>query len=673
MICFEEYIINSANLGKCNPLPDLKNVSYIHAGYEMTDRISMEDRAGIGKGMISTMLPYKLQDGYDRDRKPRKFTAVRLENKYLRAIFLPELGGRLWSLFDKKNNRELLYKNTVFQPANLALRNAWFSGGVEFNVGIKGHNPLTCSPMFAEILTFADGSQQLKMYEYERIREITYSISVCLPEDSELLYIQNRVENTSDDDKYSYWWSNIAVPETDKTRVIVPADETFLSSYNEGQYLVDIIPVPIYEGKDLSYPKNSVRSQDFFYKIPDGEAKWIASVQGDGYGLLQFSDQKMIGRKLFVWGHGKGGRHWGEWLSEEGQSYVEIQAGLARTQLEHLPMKANECWQWTEAYGAVCCDADDAHSENWETAKNSVRNAFCGELSAEAIENRLATVFKKDGDAVSVENVLNGSGWGALENIMREKNGLKPASLFCEYPKDSLNEEQKPWLYLIENGVFPEINPEDEPVSYVSAKEWRELLIKAAEVKGNQQWYALLQLGIHYYIFDEIDNAKAAFEKSVEICETSWGLRNLALIYKNEYGEINKAVDCIAKAVKLNKTCRGILVDCAKMYTDNALDTEWLKVYEELSDEMRNDGRLRLFKAIAHINLEQIDEALEIVNENFVMCDIQEGEVSISHIWRKLYGMKLSRERGITDENEINKLTAELYPLPYCLDFRMHE
>lgn len=163
----------------------------------MTDRITEEERRGIGKGMISTMLPYTLQDGYNRDRKPRAFKAVRVENEYLRAIFLPELGGRLWSLFDKKKGRELLYKNPVFQPANLALRNAWFSGGVEFNVGIKGHNPLTCSPLFAEIITGDDGEQILKMYEYERIREITYSVSVCLPSGPELLYIQNCVENTS--------------------------------------------------------------------------------------------------------------------------------------------------------------------------------------------------------------------------------------------------------------------------------------------------------------------------------------------------------------------------------------------------------------------------------------------------------------------------------------------
>lgn len=160
MIFVDDYTINSANLGPCNPLPDIKNVSYIHAKYKITENVSADEKAGIGKGMISTMLPYKLQDGYDRNRSLRKYKAIFVENKYLRAVFLPELGGRLWSLFDKEGNRELLYKNTVFQPANLALRNAWFSGGIEFNVGIKGHSPLTCSSVFADIVKYTALSLQ---------------------------------------------------------------------------------------------------------------------------------------------------------------------------------------------------------------------------------------------------------------------------------------------------------------------------------------------------------------------------------------------------------------------------------------------------------------------------------------------------------------------------------
>ncbi|MCZ7665985.1 MAG: DUF5107 domain-containing protein [Chloroflexi bacterium] len=45
-------------------------------------------------------------------------------------------------MLHKPSGRELLAKNPVFQPANLALRNAWFSGGIEWNIGAIGHSPL---------------------------------------------------------------------------------------------------------------------------------------------------------------------------------------------------------------------------------------------------------------------------------------------------------------------------------------------------------------------------------------------------------------------------------------------------------------------------------------------------------------------------------------------------
>lgn len=672
MIYCENLIINSADLGDCNPLPDLKNVSYIHAKYETTEKITEKEKSLIGKGMISTILPYKLQDGYNRKKTPRVFKAIRLENEYLKAVFLPELGGRMWSLYDKKANRELVYKNTVFQPANLALRNAWFSGGIEFNVGIKGHNPLTCSPLFAEIHTFQNGESMLRMYEFERIREITYSIDIYLPQKSKLLYIRERIENTSDDNKYAYWWSNIAVPETDDSRIIVPTDESFLSSYNEDKYVVDKITVPVYEGKDISYPKNSVRSQDFFYKIPDENSKWIAAVQGDGRGLLQLSDKKMIGRKLFVWGRGSGGRNWGEWLSEKGQSYIEIQAGLAHTQLEHIPMKAHDIWEWTEAYCAIECDKVAVHGKNWLKAQEAVVKAVDFSMDSVEIDKMLSEVFPKEKE-IKCENIILGSGWGAVENIIRRRQQKESISRYCGFPEKSITKEQEQWLYLLENRKFPGISPEEEPESYVSGDAWRELIEKAADTGGKQQWYALMQLGVFCYIYNEIDNAKSAWEKSLDIRKSAWCFRNLALLFRNEYKNTKKAIEYIKKAVGLKKDCRGIIVDCAKIFTENNLNEQWLEIYDTLSEKLRMDGRIRLYKAIAHMNLYQVDEACSILNDSFEMCDIQEGEVSISHIWQQLYMMKLKKETGITDENILQERTKQVYPLPIHLDFRMHE
>ena len=133
----------------------------------------------MGWGRVNGILPYLLQDGYDRKKKPRAWKAAILENDYIRAVFLPEIGGRLWSLTDKTTGRELLHANPVFQPCNLALRNAWVSGGVEWNVGIIGHTPFTVDAMFAEKLALDDGTPVLRLFQYERIRRLVYRWRQC--------------------------------------------------------------------------------------------------------------------------------------------------------------------------------------------------------------------------------------------------------------------------------------------------------------------------------------------------------------------------------------------------------------------------------------------------------------------------------------------------------------
>ena len=79
MVKFETLTFPAADIGPLNPMPDIKNVSYIHAGYEMTPRVREDEKTYIGKGMIPTMLPYQLQDGYDRNKQMRAFQAAVLE------------------------------------------------------------------------------------------------------------------------------------------------------------------------------------------------------------------------------------------------------------------------------------------------------------------------------------------------------------------------------------------------------------------------------------------------------------------------------------------------------------------------------------------------------------------------------------------------------------------
>ena len=139
----------SADLGSENPLPPLLKDRELHIAQSVDPEVPGEIRQNMTYGHLPNILPYALQDGYNRKRKWRDFRVAVLENEVLRATFLLEFGGRLWSLYHKPSGRELLSVNPVFQPANLALRNAWFSGGVEWNIGTIGHSPFTCAPLFA--------------------------------------------------------------------------------------------------------------------------------------------------------------------------------------------------------------------------------------------------------------------------------------------------------------------------------------------------------------------------------------------------------------------------------------------------------------------------------------------------------------------------------------------
>lgn len=68
MLRWETLAFPAASMGEENPLADIGNMEYIHAGYEVTAQVSEEERSRIGRGMIGTILPYTIQDNFDRVR-----------------------------------------------------------------------------------------------------------------------------------------------------------------------------------------------------------------------------------------------------------------------------------------------------------------------------------------------------------------------------------------------------------------------------------------------------------------------------------------------------------------------------------------------------------------------------------------------------------------------------
>ncbi len=658
----EKLKIPGAEVGKPNPLPDIKNNTYIHATIDIADSIAPDELPNLKKGMIPTLLPYMTQDGYDRSRDMLEMDIVVLENEYLRAEFMPGMGARLRRLYDKVTGKELLYVNPVFAPCNLALRNAWFSGGVEFNVGIKGHNPLTCSPVFAEKRTDSDGREYVSFYEYERIRGLVWSVSAYLPSGAKTLMIKCRIENTSNDKKFMYWWSNIAVEETEGMRVIAPTDKTYVNYFGNDSYVLDKSPMPdasaLNLSHDISYPGNLRRSIDFFYNIPDERKKWIVSVDKDGSGLLQFSDNTLIGRKLFLWGQGSGGKHWGEYLSVPGSTYVEIQAGLAKTQLEHFTIEGNEVIEFVEYYGPINIDKEVAHGE-WNAAQTAVENeiSLFTEQTAEFPEL----------DAVNTKMLARGSAWGGLEEKIGARCGSK---YFKDWGYDKTeNPEGAYFEELIEDGVLAEPDILEEPLAYVTGEKWEMLLRRSLENPEAQHYATYLHLGVNLYAkfcYGDMtagDECVEMWKKSLEAKKNPWALRNLAAFYANEKKDYKTALPYILEAIDMHNANRALAVDCASILLAAGEREKWLEVSEILDESIKYHGRVQLLRAKALIELERFVEADKILCPGFELADIKEGEVSISEMW---FMIKAGLNNISLDE------AKEQFELPYEFDFRTH-
>ncbi len=142
----EDYRIRSVRIGEQSSLPGLEGLANVQQNTKAV--LDEDDEIFLGYGFRSNVFPYRPQDVYTREQTERCYRSIVLENEFLRARFLPELGGRLISLTDKASGRDLLYQNKTLYAGNLAMRNSWFSGGVEWNASIIGHNPFTCSPLF---------------------------------------------------------------------------------------------------------------------------------------------------------------------------------------------------------------------------------------------------------------------------------------------------------------------------------------------------------------------------------------------------------------------------------------------------------------------------------------------------------------------------------------------
>lgn len=647
-------ILPSAHFGGESSLPSIYQMSNVQ--YLSNSKLDEDDELFVGYGQIPSIFPYRIQDLYDRAADPTEYIGVVLENKYLKAVFLPELGGKLWSLYDKVAGRDLLFTNVMVRPCNLAVRNAWTSGGIEFNCGMIGHHPFTCSKIFACETKLDDGTPVLRMYEFERIRRCVYQMDFFLPEESKILYARMRIVNPNREVVPMYWWTNIAVREDRHARNVIDATET----YNNANGCVGKNPVPIHNGIDITYPTNNPVAIDYFWKIPDSARKFTSHIGADGYGFFQASTSRLKGRKLFVWGQGEGGARWQKFLTADDADgrYVEIQAGLAHTQYECLPMPPLTAWEWLECYGAINTDPEKVHGD-WDTARAEVREKINEAVSEESLE-KLLIETKPMAKRASDKMICYGSTFGKLENLRREKAGEPQMCPHLDFGE--IGENEAIWADLLEHGTL-EIKDKKEaekpPRSWMFQREWTEIIEKSADCHEKYLHLAAIYIGER-----RLRDAGEAIEKALAYRETATALFILSQ-YQRLTGNGELAAETALRAASLLPDDISLVRRAFEMgYRAGKYDAI-VSFYKAAPASTRADGRISMYFAFALLRLGNIDDAKAVLYRDggLAVTDIQEGEVSITSLY-----IEIEKATAIKAGHEISE--AEIY-IPEQFDFRM--
>jgi hypothetical protein len=407
--------------------------------------------------------------------------------------------------------------------------------------------------------------------------------------------------------------------------------------------VLDRVPVPFPDGDvDVSIPRASRYAADYFFEVGDQRGRVVTAVEPDGHGFAQTSTGALHGRKLFLWGHGPGGQRWQDWLGAPGTRYLEIQAGVCTTQLEHDVIEGHETRSWTEAFGALDLDPTVVADE-YAAASGAARDAVHATTPPDWLEEQharwLASVVHTDpGDLAHT-----GSGWGRVELALRgieAPDGL----VFPEVDDDS--RLLGPLAETTDPTGLQAISP-DRPVLPVISDRWLARLTSLVEddTDGQGTWWAHYALGTAHAVRGDMRAAHAAYTRSVELQPSAVALRGLAVITK----DAAQRAHLYAQARELAPDDRRLAVEVLADLQAASRHEDVVDVVAGLPGPIRGHGRTRMMLAESLASLGRGDEAMAILAD-LEVPDLAEGDRALAEVWERLR----------PDE-----------PVPARLDFRM--
>ncbi len=311
------------------------------------------------------LFPYTSYSDTAPSAVPRSFRMVVLENEFLRLEVAPELGGRIYSLFDKRIRQEILFSNPVVKPVRILPIWAFISGGMEFNFPIA-HSPTSIATVGCA-LGATDDYGFIRVGEREARTGMEWCVELGLAAGCPIVAQRTRFRNLTGTDHPWMSWTITAVRSTAGTEFVHPPHRVLVHDHQ--------VRESEWPGNGRNWDKNIGQMTALFWK--PGSAPQFGVFHHDlGFGLMHLADPAQVpGKKVWTYGHGKD-RCWGQATTQGGLSYAEIESGPLLDQSEKplFPTRTEREHQefWVPVHSRAACDLMEwpriqrpEHSADW--------------------------------------------------------------------------------------------------------------------------------------------------------------------------------------------------------------------------------------------------------------------------------------------------------------------
>ncbi|RYV50898.1 DUF5107 domain-containing protein [Pengzhenrongella frigida] len=308
---------------------------------DVADRYPAYLESRVYQGSSGRVYPLPFHERISPTKSPRQWDAIHLENRWVRLVILPELGGRIHVGFDKTNGYDFFYRNNVIKPALVGLAGPWISGGVEFNWP-QHHRPGTFLPTDSYIEHEEDGAVTVWCSDHDPFARMKGMHGIRLRPDSSVIELRARLFNRTDDMQTFLWWANVAAAAGDDYQSFFPTDARAVADH--AKRAVTAFPQADRPYYGVDYPARVDAAHpdadriDWYRNIPVPTSYMCLGTEDDffgGYdhgvdaGFVHWADHRVApGKKQWTWGNGAFGWAWDANLTDTDGPYVELMAGV---------------------------------------------------------------------------------------------------------------------------------------------------------------------------------------------------------------------------------------------------------------------------------------------------------------------------------------------------------